>query len=125
MFDPNRKARVKLEHKIQYNDPLEITFGQRVIVGPEDNEFPGWKWCRSADGRAGWVPVEFLSIVGTSSEAIVLDDYSARELAVLPGEEVVVEEARHHWLLVRNANGQRGWIPERNTELLRKAATDR
>lgn len=125
MFDPNRKARVKLEHQVRFPNPIEITFGQRVRVGREDEEFPGWKWCKATDGREGWVPIEMLTMVGTTSEAIVLEDYSARELAVLPAEEVVVEEARHNWLLVRNAQGQRGWIPERNTELLRKAAPDR
>jgi SH3-like domain-containing protein len=69
---------------------------------------------KARDGCEGWVPIELLSNEGT--EAIVLHDYSARELAVQPGEEVVVEDARHNWLLVRNAHGKRGWIPECNIE---------
>ena len=44
--------------------------------------------------------------------AIVLRDYSARELAVQPGDEVEIEEVRHGWALVRNAQGDRGWIPK-------------
>jgi SH3-like domain-containing protein len=39
------------------------------------------------------------------------EDYSAKELAVFPGDEVEVEKACHGWLLVRNAQGERGWIP--------------
>ena len=55
-----------------------------------------------------WVPIELLSENG--SEATVIQDYSARELAVQPGEEVAIEESRHNWLLVRNVNGERAWI---------------
>ena len=46
-----------------------------------------------------------------AGEATVLEDYSAQELAVTPGEEVTVDAARHEWLLVRNVRGERGWIP--------------
>jgi uncharacterized protein YgiM (DUF1202 family) len=99
-------------------DPIEIAPGEKVSVGHEDDEFPGWKWCKARDGCKGWVPVELLSSEGT--EAIVLYDYSARELAVQPGEEVVVEDARHNWLLVRNGLRERGWIPEYNIEPLVK-----
>jgi uncharacterized protein YgiM (DUF1202 family) len=116
MDELHRTVRVTLEHVVAYPAPLEVACGEKVCVGREDNEFPGWRWCRAEDGREGWVPIELLS--NEAAEAIVLHDYSARELAVRPGEEVVVEEARHNWLLVRNARGDRGWIPERNTEPL-------
>ena len=114
MCEPSRKVRVRVEHTVEYTNPIEITSGERVSVGREDDEFPGWKWCKALDGREGWIPMELLSNEGT--EAIILRDYSARELAVQPGEEVIVEEARHNWLLVRNGRGERGWIPERSTE---------
>jgi len=55
---------------------------------------------------------------GEGAATTVMQDYLARELAVWPGEEVVVEEDRHEWLLVRNAQGERGWIPVANTEPL-------
>ena len=103
------KAHIKLEYKPQYPDPLNVKAGAKVKVGGEDSEFPGWKWCKATDGREGWVPIELLSENGL--EATVIQDYSARELAVEPGEEVTIEDSRHNWLLVRNANGERGWIP--------------
>src|SRR5207245_4208060 len=111
---PHRKVRIKIEHRIEYPDPLRVAAGERVNVGHEDAEFPGWKWCKASDGREGWVPVELLSNKG--AEATVLQNYSAHELAVQPGEEVIVEESRHEWLLVRNALGECGWIPAANTE---------
>src|SRR5207248_4803675 len=55
---PQRKVRIKIEHRIEYPDPLRVAAGERVNVGHEDAEFPGWKWCKASDGREGWVPVE-------------------------------------------------------------------
>jgi len=103
------KARIITEYQPQYSDPIEVVAGETMLVGDEDKEFPGWRWCRARDGRAGWLPVEL--ILAAEAEFRVLEDYSARELSVKPGEEVTVQEARHGWLLVRNAQGERGWIP--------------
>jgi len=119
-IDPMNKSghrvRIKLEYKVQYADPLQVVAGETVTVGREDDEFPGWKWCKASDGREGWMPVEMLS--HEKGKAVVLHDYSARELAVQRGEEVVVQDTRHGWLLVRNRKGKRGWIPASHTEPL-------
>jgi hypothetical protein len=98
-------ARIITEYEAEYPDPIVVAAGETVQVGDEDKEFPGWKWCRASDEREGWVPVELIST--QDKGARVLEDYSARELSVKPGEEVTIEEARHAWLLVRNAQGQR------------------
>jgi SH3-like domain-containing protein len=110
------KVRVRREYVVQYPDPLTVAAGTRVIVGRDDEEYPGWKWCKAPDGREGWIPVELLS--NDDAQRIVLCDYSARELAVRPGEEVSVEDSRHGWLLVRNTHGERGWIPASHAEEL-------
>ena len=96
-----------MEYRPQYTNPIQIASGEKIRVGDEDKESSGWKWCQALDGRAGWVPIELIS--GEDNEATILEDYSARELPL--GEEVTVEEARHGWLLVRNAQEKRGWIP--------------
>ena len=102
---------VQLRHgyEIQYADPVSVRAGESLAVGRVDNDCPGWRWCRAADGRQGWVPGEFLSSV--EPQTTILKDYSARELQVFPGEEVTIEDARHGWLLVRNVKGDCGWIP--------------
>lgn len=110
-------ARIIREYRIQYTDPLCVVAGEKVAVGREDNEFPGWKWCRASSGHEGWVPVELLSDA-TATETTVLRDYSSRELAVQPGEQVTIEDGRHEWLLVRNTRGERGWIPASHVEAL-------
>jgi len=111
---PHYKVRIRREYKVQYPNPIRVAAGERVMVGEEDQGFPGWRWCKAHDGREGWVPVELLS--GEGEKAIMLDNYSARELGVQPGEEVLVEDARYGWLLVRNAQGERGWIPATHIE---------
>jgi len=115
MKRPN-KARIIMEYEAEYPDPIEVVAGEAIHVGAEDKEFPGWQWCRASDEREGWVPVELIST--QDKEARVLADYSARELSVKPGEEVTVEDTRHGWLLVRNARGQRGWIPGSHAQTL-------
>ena len=60
MPELNRKVRVKLEYRVEYRNPIELAAGDRVIVGREDDEFPGWKWCKASNGREGWVPLELL-----------------------------------------------------------------
>jgi uncharacterized protein YgiM (DUF1202 family) len=47
----------------------------------------------------------------------VLQDYSARELAVRHGDEVEVEEIRHAWALVKNSEDESRWIPESHIEI--------
>ena len=94
---------------MQYANPLIVRAGENLTVGRADDAFPSWRWCKAADGRQGWVPVEFLS--GQGPQATMVTDYSAVELPVIAGEEVTVEDTRHGWLLVRKADGSCGWIP--------------
>lgn len=116
MSEPKRRVRVKLDYSPEYPDPIKVLPGEKVRVGREDDEYPGWKWCHTADGRAGWVPVELLLPMDEEAQATVLQPYSAQELSVRMGEEVEIEEARHQWLLVRNTRGERGWIPASHIE---------
>jgi len=116
MKTSHRTVRVRAQYDVQYPNPITIAAGGRVIVGHEDKHWPGWRWCKAADGRESWVPVELLSHVKEGEEAAVLEDYSARELSIQAGEEVLVEQARHGWLLVRNARGERGWVPANRIE---------
>ena len=110
-------ARIIREYTPQYPNPLSVAAGESVSVGREDDEFSGWKWCRASSGLEGWVPVELLSDA-SATETAVLCDYSSRELAVQPGEEVTVEDSRHEWLLARNKQGERGWIPASHSDFV-------
>jgi uncharacterized protein YgiM (DUF1202 family) len=108
-MENGQKMRITRPYEVQYADPITAHAGESLTIRRADDEFPGWRWCRALDGREGWVPVELLS--SEEPETVILQDYSARELQVQAGEDVVVEDARHGWVLVRNVKGERGWIP--------------
>jgi hypothetical protein len=103
-------VRVVRDYVAQYPDPITVRAGDRVLVGVDDPEFPGWRWCTGPDRRAGWVPEPFFEAHGR--EAVMLRDYTARELTVSAGAEVSVGEAIHGWVWATDADGHTGWVPE-------------
>jgi len=103
--------RVAHHYSAQYADPITVRAGDRVHVGPGDPEFPGWLWCTGPDQRGGWVPEQLLQ--RTATEAIMLEDYTARELSVRAGAEVVRHRTMNGWVWVSDAGGNDGWVPER------------
>ena len=107
-----RKVRVVAAHVATYADALKAKTDERLTCGRRDDEWPGWLWCTSTDGGNGWVPESYLRIEGT--QATMLRDYDASELAVSSGEILAVETEESGWLLCVNAAGQRGWIPARS-----------
>ncbi len=80
---PSRKTRIRLEYKIQHQNPIQVRAGESVELGRAGDEDPSWLWCRAADSGEGRIVVELLQPHGPL--AIVLRDYSAKELAVQPG----------------------------------------
>jgi hypothetical protein len=102
--------RVAKDYTPQYPDPITVRAGDLVRVGGDDPEFPGWRWCTGPDGREGWVPEPFLQ--HADGEAIMLRDYTAKELAVRAGDEVSLGEAMHGWVWATDAVGHSGWIPQ-------------
>lgn len=103
-------VRVVRDYSAQYPDPISARAGDRVRVGPDDPEFPGWWWCVGPDGRAGWVPEQLLQREG--QEAILLRDYTARELSVRAGTEVTVQEVISGWVRATDGDGREGWLPQ-------------
>ena len=102
-------VRVIADYEPMYADPIRVHAGEPISVSREDDEFPGWRWCASGDGREGWVPIELIETSGDRSR--IIQTYSAIELAVRAGEDVVVHDSRHQWLFVSNSKGEQGWIP--------------
>lgn len=103
--------RIAQDYSTQYPNPITVRVGDRVEVGRDDPEYPGWRWCTGPDGRAGWVPEDLLQLDGTG--AIMRRDYTARELDVRAGMDVVLGEAMHGWVWATATDGRSGWIPLR------------
>jgi len=95
--------------QVIYPDPLRGAAGDRLALGRRDDEFPGWVWATAADGRAGWVPESWLRAEGESG--VLLRDYTAAELPLVPGDVVSGELELNGWLWATNAAGYDGWVP--------------
>jgi hypothetical protein len=50
------------------------------------------------------------------SGARIREDYTARELDVIEGEEVVLEREVNGWAWCHATNGSSGWVPAKNLE---------
>ena len=109
------RVRVITDYCSAYPEPLEVRAGEVVLVGQRDSEWPAFLWCAAADGRGGWVPEGIL--VREGEQAVVREDYSARELTVTAGATVMVVRREGGWAWVLNEAGDTGWVPERHLDL--------
>jgi uncharacterized protein YraI len=110
-----RTYRVIKEHISTYPDPIVLKKGERIVVGMEydkDPEWEGWIWCENINGKKGWAPKQYLKIAGNTG--IVRCDYSANELTVKVGEEIIVYKTENGWAWSRNSIGELGWVPLKN-----------
>jgi SH3-like domain-containing protein len=120
-----RQAIVVRDYAAQYADPIVVARGAPVLVERDDPEFPGWWWCCAPDGRAGWVPVEFLDgPVSPGTRSRMLADYAARELTVSKGALLHVLEIRSSWVRARTIDGLIGWLPAAHVQLVERATND-
>ena len=103
-------ALITTAHHTSYPNPIGLSAGERVRIGHEDDEFPGWVRTFTTDGNEGWAPLSLLTLLG-EGEALARQDYTARELDVVVGERVRVERELAGWLWVHNETGGSGWIP--------------
>ncbi len=103
---------VTAPHEQSHADPIKFSRGAVVEVGRRDNSWPEWFWCRSADGREGWVHESFFKVEVDGERAVTLRDFDAIELSVQPGEALRCIERVGGWAWCMNARGHSGWVPE-------------
>jgi hypothetical protein len=114
----SRTVAVVEHHRPERDDALELVAGESVQVGHRSEHFPAFSWCIGPSGARGWVPETYLAREAPELDtATVLHDYSSHELAVEPGDHLVVLDEEGGWLRCRRADGdETGWVPERATE---------
>ena len=104
-------------YESQYPDPLDMNAGDQLkILKRRDEEWPGWIFCEDKRGKKGWVPENIVKIDG--DRAIAEQDYVARELSVMEGEIVRIENQESGWVWVTNMTNETGWIPLRNLRIV-------
>jgi hypothetical protein len=99
-------------HRASFDYNVTFSRGDRVEVGREDLEMPGWFWCRDGRGVHSWVPEEYLERRGDSG--IITEPYDTLELTVEHGETLEYITEVKHWTLCKAGDDRVGWVPTAN-----------
>lgn len=110
------RGRVNIAYQTIYHDPLVLHNGETVTVGRRDTQWPGFLWCTNAAGKGGWVPESYFDCSGETG--VANRDYTARELTAGVGEELIIYYEESGWFWCANQQGQSGWIPAENVEII-------
>ncbi len=102
---------VQTAHTSNYPNPIGFRAGDRVVLGIQDDEYPGWIRVTTQDGNQGWAPIQYLQIDEAGKTAIAKQDYSARELDTRIGEQVILHSELNGWGWVENEHKECGWLP--------------
>jgi hypothetical protein len=99
-------------HRASFDYNVTFSRGDRVEVGREDPEMPGWFWCRDGRGVHSWVPEEYLERRGDSG--VITEPYDTLELTVEHGETLEYITEVKHWTLCKAGDDRVGWVPTAN-----------
>lgn len=112
--ETKKTFKIIIPHRTEYEHPIRLEKGERVTLGeraPEEN-WKDWIWAENSRSHGGWVPVQLIGHPEDGAQGMVLEDYSARELNVDPGEEIVKIRTLNGWTWVRRiSDREEGWIP--------------
>jgi uncharacterized protein YgiM (DUF1202 family) len=115
--DSGTMALVVVSYDTQYPDPLTMKSGDELrIVKRKDDEWPGWVFCETQNGKKGWVPENTIKIDADS--AVAQQSYEAREVSVMEGEIVRIEKVESGWAWVTNMTNETGWVPLKNLKIV-------
>ncbi|MCW4048886.1 MAG: hypothetical protein NWE89_04035 [Candidatus Bathyarchaeota archaeon] len=107
------KLKVTKPHEASFDYNVVFKKGDRVKIGKEDPEMPGWYWCKNNEGVWSWIPEEYLDLkTGT-----ITQEYDTLELTVEIGDIFVYVTEVKYWTLCRDSIRE-GWIPTENFEPL-------
>ncbi|MCJ7713441.1 hypothetical protein MUO66_03160, partial [Candidatus Bathyarchaeota archaeon] len=90
--------------------------GELLIIGKRDTEYKGWVWITVNSGKQGWAPIQYLQIKEGPNTAEVKQDYNAKELDTILGEELTLHYELNDWGWVEKRDGSIGWIPMNTTK---------
>ncbi len=97
------------DYEEQDRNPLRLSPGDHVQVGPADRAWPGWVWAKDAQDHAGYVPEEILEPLGDGRFAAT-QPFDPTVLTIRRGDRLVSLCQIHGWHWCRNAAGAEGWV---------------
>lgn len=91
-------------------EPLRLSPGDQVAVGPADRAWPGWVWASDRDGRDGYVPESILEPLGEGVFAVT-EEFDPAVLTIRRGDRLTSLKQIHGWHWCRKeASGETGWV---------------
>jgi len=110
-------ARVLRDHAPPEDVPLTLQAGDKVRIGDDHPQRPGYVWAEDGMISAGWVPRDILDSRGGYLQARVA--YCSAELAVNAGETVRLlwQDAEHDAWWCECRRSERGWVPADNLQI--------
>jgi putative acetyltransferase len=96
--------------------PIAFNAGARLTITRTDDEWPDFHWSVTPAGDEGWVLRSSFELdEGQSLEALpatahAVMAYDARELALTPGERLLVGDDQGGWRWCYSAKGDAGWV---------------
>jgi hypothetical protein len=113
-----KTARVIKAHLSDNLIPLIIKLGEVLEGEKRETEWEGWLWCKTSVGIFGWVPEAYLKALSEERKYIATRDYNARELSIDINHDVTILDEESSWAWVESAQGEKGWIPLENLEIV-------
>jgi len=90
-------------------NPVHLSAGDELTVGPVDRAWPGWVWAIDSEGRQGYVPEEILEPLGEGRFSAI-EDFDPTVLAVRRGQSLESIREMHGWHWCRGEGGKEGWV---------------
>lgn len=107
------------EHTSEFPNPITFRKGAPLTVGEEYAGPEGWaNWlhCETEGQGGGWVPAQIIERTGGTT-ARALEDYTARELDVRPGDSLTCSRTLNGWAWCEKLDSSAsGWVPLDNLE---------
>lgn len=108
------KFRIIKQYISPYTNPIRLETGETVILGDKEAEekWKGWIWAKSKTNE-GWIPVQIVEFSEDGKTGIIKENYSAKELNVEAGDEIIKIRSLNGWTWSEKLKDQEeGWIPD-------------
>lgn len=114
--EQRQRYRVIADYQAAYADPFCVRVGETFEVSEKVdvwNSNPDWIWiwCTDRRGKQGWVPRNVITFDTDGITGTARSTYTARELTVSAGDELVAHQEEGGWLWCMNQQGESGWVP--------------
>ena len=121
--EQRRRYRVMAGYQASYADPFSVTAGETFQVSERSDSWNSnpewiWIWCTDRQGKQGWVPKTMITFNSDGITGTARFTYTAMELTVAAGEELVAHQEESGWVWCSNYQGKSGWVPLDHITLL-------